>query len=899
MKFRFLTLVVIICSTILWAQKERIVLRPQYRERALPYGQSELVPIYQPVVGISLSGGGARGIAQIGVLKALVEENIPIDVVVGTSMGSIVGGLFSIGYTPDELDSIMRITDWQDLLAGNYRSSRKDLFVEQKQTEDRSVIELRLKGLTPILPNSINDGQRLTNYLSLITLQAPIREQQDFNHLEKKFRAVCTDLVTGKPVVLKSGSLAKALRASSSVSFLLSPVEFDSLLLVDGGLAANIPVEITRAEGVDFVLAVNTTSELHDEAELAMPWNVADQVISIPMKILNERQLKQADFVITPELGRKTSTDFSNLDSVILAGYLNTKKQIPAIKNKLLLCQQRKMKNSPVILNNPVIISGPEDLKEKLQTVLKSDSCSVQIIEEFLHVVNKDDLYLNLEAVISRFDSFDAIALSGKRAKVIESLSFSGAGSIHNDSLRSIILKATGRPFSGRYTYDLIKSVLNQYRSLGYSLAQIDTIQYNDTDNSLYLHIDEGRIDKIKITGNKFTSGTVIRRDIPIQENSLFVSSNLSQALTNLRSSNLFENIVVTYEPHPLANTLKFEVDERISSVARLGFKIENENWPQVNIDVRDENVFGSGTEVGIMSYLSKMSNSFAFEHKANRIFDTYFTYSLIGYYRFNDILKYEYMTNTRTRYTKQASGEYRQSFGGVSLSLGTQVARFGNVIFKGAIESNKLENLTKSPVTNSNVRLVTLRAQTTVDTQDKYPYATRGIKFTGFYEIASVKFGSEIGYTNIGGEYLINIPVARSHTLSTGLKLGFADKTLPLTKQYSLGGQYSFLGMKENEFRGRQLFVGSLEYRYLLPFKMFFDTYVQAKYNTGSIWELQNELKLSDFIHGVGLTLSWSTPIGPADFSIGRTFSLVPDVSPSLFKLGPVYFYFSIGYLY
>ena len=180
---------------------------------------------------------------------------------------------------------------------------------------------LRLDGLSPIIPTAINTGHRLSNYLNLLTLQAPVHVENNFDDFRIKYRAVCTDLVTGEAVVLDKGSLSQAMRASSSVSFFLSPVKMDSMILVDGGLVANIPVKIAREMGADIVIAVNTTSELHSKEELDLPWIIADQIISIPMKMLNEDQLSEADFVVTPQDPTRSPTDFTNIDSLILKGY--------------------------------------------------------------------------------------------------------------------------------------------------------------------------------------------------------------------------------------------------------------------------------------------------------------------------------------------------------------------------------------------------------------------------------------------------------------------------------------------------------------------------------------------------------------------------------------------------
>src|ERR1035437_8518917 len=286
-------LVMLLFSSVYYSQTTK-VLTLQYKTHQLPFNLIEKISNDRPTISLALSGGGARGFAQIGVLKAFEEFGIPFDIIGGTSIGSVIGGLYASGYSAKELDSIIKNTDWDNLLSLDRETNRRELFIDQKVTEDKAIFSLRMKGLTPIIPNSIYNGEKMANYLNLLTIQSPIHTFDGFNKLKYNFSAVCTDLTTGNPVILKSGSLSQAMRASSSVSFLLPPVNMNKLILVDGGLVANIPTEVA-SKNSDFTIAINTTSDLHPYEELQYPWLIADQIVSIPMKILNEEQLTDAD----------------------------------------------------------------------------------------------------------------------------------------------------------------------------------------------------------------------------------------------------------------------------------------------------------------------------------------------------------------------------------------------------------------------------------------------------------------------------------------------------------------------------------------------------------------------------------------------------------------------------
>jgi len=168
----------------------------------LPLGLTRKIPLDKPTIGLALSGGGARGLAQIGVIKALEESGIQANVIAGTSIGSIIGGTYASGYSVEEMDSIVVHTDWDQLLSISNTMERRELFVDQKIADDWSLLTLRLDGLTPIIPTSFNEGLRLSNFLTLICLNAPVTTEESFDSLWIKYRAVCTNLVDGNLVVL-------------------------------------------------------------------------------------------------------------------------------------------------------------------------------------------------------------------------------------------------------------------------------------------------------------------------------------------------------------------------------------------------------------------------------------------------------------------------------------------------------------------------------------------------------------------------------------------------------------------------------------------------------------------------------------------------------------------------
>jgi len=392
----------------------------------------------------------------------------------------------------------------------------------------------------------------------------------------------------------------------------------------------------------------------------------------------------------------------------------------------------------------------------------------------------------------------------------------------------------------------------------------------------------------------------VITREFPLRAGEYFMYKEVASGLTNLRSTNLFDDIVLTVKKENNKNIIMLKVVEKVSSLIRFGFRVDDERKAQVSIDFRDENLLGTATELGFLLSGGTRNLAYIFEHKANRIFNTYLTYKINVYYKYDD--DYAYVDDQSTSaesFTRSLAGEYRQTFYGTSISLGSQVQRFGSLIFTGKYEYQELTNLQNQIFTPFKIKVVSLKVSSTIDTQDKYPYPEKGIYFYGSYETAQKILGGEVGYLNIGFDYKSYITLNNIHTISPRLMMGFGDKTMPVTDLYSLGGQNSFFGMRENEFRGRQIFLASLEYRYKFPFVIFFDAYFKFRYDLGSVWEFQDQIRFKDLRHGIGTSLSFNTPIGPADFSIGRSFLFKKNLPGYPLSWGDVFFYFSIGYYF
>ncbi len=284
---------------------------------------SGFADVPQPKTGLVLSGGAARGLAHIGVLKALEENGVHIDAVAGTSMGAVIGGLYASGYSVAELEKLALTLDWQQVLSDD--PPRQDVPFRRKQDDRDFLVKQKLSFRDDGslgLPLGVIQGQNLA--LLLERLLVHISDTRNFDHLPIPFRAVATDVANDEKVIFRSGHLPQAIRASMSIPAVFAPVEIEGRLLVDGGMVDNIPMDVARDMGVDRLIVVDIGTPLKPRNELLTVVDVLNQTTTMMTRRNSEAQLatlRPEDLLVQPALSGYGSTDFSRAEQLIDAGY--------------------------------------------------------------------------------------------------------------------------------------------------------------------------------------------------------------------------------------------------------------------------------------------------------------------------------------------------------------------------------------------------------------------------------------------------------------------------------------------------------------------------------------------------------------------------------------------------
>ncbi|TRW22520.1 patatin [Flavobacterium zepuense] len=288
----------------------------------------EKQPAKKPKIGVVLSGGGAKGLAHIGVLKVLEEAGIEVSYIGGTSMGAIVGGLYAAGYSATELDSIFRSLDPDALLRDFTPRGTKNFF--EKRNDEIYALTLPFKGFKIGFPTAFSKG--LYNYTTVNRLTEHVRHVRDFNNLPIPFVCIATDIETGKEVVLRNGVLPDAILASGAFPSLYSPVEIDGRLLIDGGVTNNYPIEEVRRMGADIIIGVDVQDPLKTRDQIRGATGVLVQINNYQMIQKMEAKSKLTDIYIKPDISGFSVISFDDGEAIINKGEEAGRKILDTLK---------------------------------------------------------------------------------------------------------------------------------------------------------------------------------------------------------------------------------------------------------------------------------------------------------------------------------------------------------------------------------------------------------------------------------------------------------------------------------------------------------------------------------------------------------------------------------------
>lgn len=829
-----------------------------------------------PKVGVALSGGGSRGMAHIGTLMALEEAGLKPSYIAGVSSGAVIGGLYAAGYSPTELAELTREIEWQDLFTD--LPERTNLFLPQKEERATYTLQVRFAGWKPILPTSYLTGQRVSALFSELTFKGDYWAAGDFDNLKVPFRAVSTDLLTGDRIVLDKGTLSEALMASSAVPILLAAVRRGDQLLVDGGLVDAIPVGVIEEMGADLIVASDVSAALRPASYLDNPLDVIDQVMSITMRGPNALSLARADLVIAPDLPEHFSSDFEGIDTLITVGYEEARRAIaqwegrPEARHLILQAGVHAEHGAALRITGAEVEGGTPVQQERALTYLEHE------------LVGRSADPVGLDAATTRLMNDGSLldvrmqvfaapgGAPGQERPVIlrvflysrpllQEVRFEGARLYDPPELRRAIGSVRGEPLDRLQVAEDIRSLERYHRDRGYPMALVRGVRFDDRTGILTFQLDEGRINEIRIEGLEQTRDIVILRELPFTVGEPFGRHSVQQIIEDIYSTGLFER--VSMQPARTAGgglAVVIKVEERQRHLARIGLHYLEEQKTEAFLEYRNENLLGMGGNMSIRGLTGSRRHQLGMETRIDRVFRTYMTYMLSAGYSREEI--YTYSGQNRT-------GTYEEKRYHLSVAIGQQVRRLGQVSLGLKAENISVSTLEGFFPADASHQIREFELRTVVDTMDRTPFATRGVRHEFIYETAIDALASDISYVKM----LLSMEsyhTAGRHTLHPRLFFGTADNTLPHVLWFRLGGLDSFYGYARDQVRGRQVLLISGEYRFQIPWRAVAPLLISARYDWGGAWEEADQVAFKDMISGFGIKASLDSPLGPLEVAYG-----------------------------
>lgn len=809
---------------------------------------------------LALSGGGARGLAQIGVLKALEDMGVRVDAIAGTSIGGVVGGLYACGYSPVELKGIVSSIDWEELFRD--RPRRSSLFSTQKEGNESHLLSIRFEGFKPAIPLAVLSGQKLSNLFSDLTAAANLKAGFDFDRLKIPFRTVAVDLVTGEPVIFSSGDLAEALRATLGAPLAFAPLEKNGQLLVDGGLLMPVPVELAQVFRPDMVIAVNTSAALDPATELQTPLDVASQATTIMTLEKKKRELAAADLVIAPSLQDFHWGDFADAGRLFDIGYRTAMEKKAEI---LELLRRRAPGDDEKIALERIeqSIIPAKELPFALPAAVPSESLRHWLDSFFL-----SGAFASLGA---SYDSASrTLSVRAEKAPIVREIGFVGNTAFSSSGLGGVLELPAGEPLNFRALKKTSEKLEEKYRSAGYNLLETPRPVWNDSAaGRLVFELREAKIEQIALEGNRRTRGWVVMQNFPLRGGMLFNSNQVSRGVTNVYATGLFDRVFASLEKGNRGPVLKLVLKEKKYEQIRLGGHYLHDYESEGFVDFIDANLFGSGTEFKTHLQYGVRRQLYELSFKTDRIFKTYLT---------SRISAFLYRERWRSYSDFENFAPYRERRWGAFWSLGQQIFRLGTVSAEIRAE-NFVEG--HETYTGQLYKLRSFTLRSVVDTRDKNPFPERGAYNVVWFSTASGVLGGNISRRKAYGFFSQFLPAGSFLTFQPQIAGGLSSGSFPEAELFRLGGEDFLAGTHQKGYVARQFLVLGTGLRA----KLWGRVYPQVRWDMEKRWTRAEEFDLRHFFSGYLVGVKVATPIGPAGVAWAHS------------NRGGKKFYFSLGY--
>jgi len=817
------------------------------------YPNEEIIDDKKCNVALALSGGGARGLSQIGVIEILDSAGIKPDIIIGTSIGAVIGGLYASGYSPQEMIELTNEIDWQSFFTDI--SERAAILQTLKESSEKYVVTIRFKSGKPVFPTGYFGAQKLLQKINELTASATILCNGDFNKLSIPFRVVFTDLITGEAIVLSNGNLSQAIRASISIPLIFKPFPLDSYLAVDGGLRMPVPIEVAKDMKCSNIIAINSTADLLSEEQLNSLPGIIEQTTTVMQKDIIALEKETTDFWIEPKLTGQNSIDFSNVDTLIEIGRQAAREIISEIANKVKASTFIKI-DSVVFDSNIVDIENVFPIGEVKTSTIKN------ILDSLVKSGNFEQASCSLIK--------NSLHIQLKPCRKYYSLEIHG-NCIHEKTIKSVIDSFQTEKFSMPIVKNNIKEIIKTYHENGFTLARCDTVLI--IGDTISAFINEGIIDGIRWKGNKLTHIWILRSYFSIKPGEPFNNKKIKDSITNLYSTGLFDWVgyeLTVSDDNKIILTINLH--EKPNMALRFGVRYDERTKTEAALGIYDDNLFGTSLRIGIEGYGGSRRQSLSLAFNADRIWKTTFGSIIAVKY---DRDRFDHFSNYRIKNSDWIEKS------GVSVSIGPQVRKLGMLLLELEFKEVKVNPFDEgSPKI---FRMNKFKAKSVIDTYDKRQFPINGHYLSMNFEMSQDILGGETSFT----KYLAYCDIKYTPgiiTVSGWGVAGFIAGSPPFFEKFGVGKYHYIWGFRSDEVTTDNIFNLGLDIRLNLSKKLK-RLYIICGVAMNNLWNQNDKFEISNGILSSGIGLGLETPIGPVFTRWGRSTEYID------------YFSFSVGY--
>ncbi len=757
----------------------------------------------RPSIGLVLSGGGAKGFAHIGVLKMLDSLKIPVDFIAGTSMGAIIGGLYSIGYKGADLEQLAYRSDWEEIFTD--KPPRKMLpYFEKKQT-GRYQLEFYLKGVKPIPPSGLIYGQKVL--LLFTSLTFPFERVKNFDQLPIPFRCVAVDLVSGNEVVLRRGSLAKALRATMAIPTAFSPVEWGDSLLIDGGLMNNLPADVAKKMGADIIIAVDVESPLKSRSELNTAIDVLNQTVTLLGIERKRKNLQFVDLLIKPNVRGFTTADF----------------------------ESEKIRR--------LLQIGNEAAKEALPRL----------------VALKEKYHLN-----RLFDEVD-VRIVADSAKIFD-IQVTGNKSIKSKSILSRLEISPGQTLDSKALEKSIAALKSTglFRKISYEI-----VPYGENQVRLFLRVVERQkplIFRVDISGNKHLPFSFIYQLLGFKPGDHLDVERLNRQIMEMYGLGYFEHLEYSIEPALDGVILKIRVKELPIRRMRVGVRYDNRYRLVGAVSVQATNLILPGVRFENELQFAGLNRFRAKVSYPSRALN-FPVYPFLGV-EMKDIPTWVFgsegfkIASYRDRSFRWGGGIGLQFFKSFDLEIQYQ-QEYLNIRpdigfpYKG-------DGL---PIWEEELHQLSFALD--IDMLDDVLLPHSGFQINARYEQSFQKLKTDLPFKRfeISGDFYFS--PSEKNTLRFFAFYGDGSKDLPIYKYFNKGRPEYFVGLEFDQLTASKLTFFRMDYRYKYKKDIFFK--IMGNVTVNSSYRFFGDTYSFNTLYGAGIGVKLLSPIGPMELIFSR----------------------------